>query len=64
MSCGPTKDSRFVFWSAPPLNGLKFNVDGAVKGKLGLVGIGGVLRYSECEILLIFCYTPSRTNHN
>ena len=33
---------------------LKFNVDGASRGKPGLAGIGGVFRNSRGEILLIF----------
>lgn len=31
-------------WSPPPRYIMKFNVDGAVGGKPGLAGFGGVLR--------------------
>ena len=54
MGCGPTKVSSLVFWSLPPLNVLNFNVDGAAKGKLEPVGIGGVLRNGKGDVLLIF----------
>ena len=40
--CGPPKVRRSTLWSPPPLGVLKFNVDGAARGKLGPVGIGGV----------------------
>ena len=36
------KVSTHVDWSPPHLNGLKFNVDGSVRGKPGPTGIGGV----------------------
>lgn len=42
MSCGSSK--RIVSWDAPSPGMLKFNVDGAVRGKLGPAGIGGVLQ--------------------
>ena len=41
-----------VFSWAPPIEGvLKFNVDGAARGKPGPSGIGGVLRNSEGFVL-------------
>ena len=33
---------------------LKFNVDGALRGNLGPVGIGGVLRNCKGEVLIMF----------
>lgn len=33
---------------------LKFNVDGAAKGKAGPTGVGGVLRDHKGDVLLIF----------
>ena len=35
MGCLPFKERRFVPWSPPPFGVLKFNVDGASRGKLG-----------------------------
>ena len=32
----------------------KFNIDGAMRGNLGLAGIGGVLWNSKGEILFMF----------
>lgn len=34
---------KLAIWSPPPMGGLKFNMDGTTRGKLGL-GIGGVLK--------------------
>lgn len=54
MGCSPLKERRFVLW-CPPLNGiLKFNVDKASRGKLGLTEKGGVLRNCKGEVLLMF----------
>ena len=40
---------------SPPLVGiLKFNVDGAPRCKPGPAGVGGVLRSSNGEVLLLF----------
>ena len=36
MWCGRFKVTKFVPWSPPPLDVLKFNVDGAARGKPGL----------------------------
>eukprot|EP00268_Persea_americana_P036637 TRINITY_DN3614_c1_g1_i6.p1 TRINITY_DN3614_c1_g1~~TRINITY_DN3614_c1_g1_i6.p1 ORF type:complete len:138 (-),score=27.70 TRINITY_DN3614_c1_g1_i6:344-757(-) len=46
---------RKVFSWAPPSKGvLKFNVDGAARGKPGPTGIGGVLCNSEGIVLALF----------
>lgn len=37
------KEREVMWWSPPPEGVLKFNVDGAARGKLGLTGISGVL---------------------
>ena len=54
MVCCPLKERRSVFWSPPPNGVLKFNVDGASRGKPGPTGIGGVLRNNKGEVLLMF----------
>ena len=54
MECGPTKERMSILWSPPPLDSLKFNVDGAARGKLGSAGIQGILRSSNCEVLFMF----------
>ena len=41
-------------WYPPPLGVVKFNVDGASRGKPGPAGIGGVLRYCKGEVLMMF----------
>lgn len=48
------KVSFFVAWSLPGVGELKFNVDGAARGKPGLVGIGGVLRDSASFVFGMF----------
>ena len=54
MGCGAPKVKKSIFW-IPPLTGiLKFNVNGAARGKLGLAGIGGVLLNDKGEVLLMF----------
>lgn len=40
MSCGSRKRKAVVSWSPPSYGVLKFNVAGAVRGKLGLAGMG------------------------
>ena len=54
MSCGPSKDRKVVGWCPPPSGWIKFNVDGAAKGKPGPAGIGGVLRNDKGEVLFMF----------
>ncbi|KAK9047326.1 hypothetical protein V6N11_053173 [Hibiscus sabdariffa] len=41
-------------WECPSTRVLKFNVDGAVAGAFGKVGIGGLLRDADGKILLMF----------
>ncbi|XXG62464.1 hypothetical protein AAC387_Pa05g0816 [Persea americana] len=43
-----------ILWSPPPLDLLKFNVDGPARGKSGPSGIGGVLHNSNGEVLYMF----------
>lgn len=45
---------KLAVWSPPPMGVLKFNMDGATRGKLVLAGIGGVLRYNKGDVLLLF----------
>ena len=40
--------------ASPSPGVFKFNVDGAVRGKLGMAEIGGVLRNSRGEVLFMF----------
>lgn len=54
MRCGLVKVKKVVHWSPPLLCVLKFDVDGTVRGKPGLVGIDGVLCNSKGEVLYMF----------
>lgn len=54
MRYGLMKERRRICWSVPPIGSLKFNVDGAAKGKSGLERIGGVLRSDKGEVILMF----------
>eukprot|EP00268_Persea_americana_P068029 TRINITY_DN9427_c0_g3_i1.p1 TRINITY_DN9427_c0_g3~~TRINITY_DN9427_c0_g3_i1.p1 ORF type:complete len:256 (+),score=22.30 TRINITY_DN9427_c0_g3_i1:1157-1924(+) len=54
MGCGPSKMRIYVHWSPSPIGMLKFNVDGAARGKPGPASIGGVLRNSRGEVLFMF----------
>ena len=54
MEFGSTKVRRTISWSPPPHGVLKFNVDGAMGGKLGPARIGGVPRNSRGENLFMF----------
>lgn len=40
-------------WNTPTAGWLKFNLDGATRGKLGPTGIGGILR-NKGELVLTF----------
>lgn len=53
MECSPLKERRFVLCCPPPNRILKFNVDGAYRGKLGPTKIGRVLRNCKWEALLM-----------
>lgn len=50
LDCGPIKEraDQIIF---PPMGSLKFNVNGATKGKPGLLGIRGVCHNSKSQIL-------------
>ena len=45
---------KATIWKCPPLDSLKFNVDGSAKGKLGPAGIGGVLRDCKAAAKAVF----------
>ena len=45
---------RCSVWEPPPLDFLKFNVDGSAKGKPGAGGIGGVLRDNNAVVKIVF----------
>lgn len=45
------KEEEVLLWSPSSYGVLKFSVDGAVRDKSGLTGIGGVL-YDEKEVVL------------
>eukprot|EP00268_Persea_americana_P068026 TRINITY_DN9427_c0_g1_i1.p1 TRINITY_DN9427_c0_g1~~TRINITY_DN9427_c0_g1_i1.p1 ORF type:complete len:120 (+),score=19.95 TRINITY_DN9427_c0_g1_i1:825-1184(+) len=54
MGCRPSKMRKSVMLVPPSLGVLKFNVDGAARGKPRPAGIGGVLRNSKGEVLFTF----------
>lgn len=54
LLCGLSKDRRVLRWTPPLVGLLKFNIDGAARGKLGSVGIDGVLRDSNGLVLMLF----------
>jgi len=45
---------RLTQWEPPQLGAFKFNVDGSARGSPSPIGIGGVLRNSNAEIIGIF----------
>lgn len=47
------KERNLLFWLSPQLGVLKFNFDGASRGKPRLASIGGVLRNDKGEVLII-----------
>ncbi|XVE84839.1 hypothetical protein DITRI_Ditri17bG0044900 [Diplodiscus trichospermus] len=51
-------------WSRPQPGFLKFNVDGSALGKLGLAGIGGVLRDSLASWFIVFSKLVGTANSN
>lgn len=54
MVCDSRNERIVIQWS-PPLHGvLKFNVDGAAKGKLKLSDISGVLCNHNGKVFLVF----------
>ena len=54
MSCDPSKDREVVCWHPPPSGWLKFNIDGAAKGKPAPAGIGKVIMNDKGEVLFMF----------
>ena len=56
MESGPIKLKRFVLWSPPLLGVLKFNIDGAARGKLGPAGIRGVFCNKEGDFITIWVF--------
>lgn len=52
-----------VPWEPPHQDVMKFNVDGVSRGKLGPVGIGGVLRNHSCLTLLVFIESGMRDSN-
>lgn len=54
MKSHPRLRKRQAEWSPPSCGFLKFNVDGASRGKPGPVGIGGVLRDHVGSTSIIF----------
>lgn len=50
MHCGLGKEKRVDPWCVPPSGILKFNVDGASRGRAGPTGIGGVLHNDKGKI--------------
>ena len=45
---------KAIIWKCPPLDSLKFNVDGSAKGKPGPASIGGVLRDCRFAVKAVF----------
>jgi len=52
------------FWHPPPKSYLKYNIDGASKGNLGLASFVGVLRDYKGSIIFIFHYHLGRATNN
>ena len=51
-------------WICPPLDSLKFNVDGSARGKPGPAGIGGVLRDCKMRVKAVFSKTIGVADSN
>jgi len=57
-------DTKQDYWHPPPQGFLKFNIDGASKGNLGISSFGGVLRDENGCLLFIFhCHLGRATNN-
>ena len=54
MRCVLIEERTFVPWFAPLVGTLKFNMDGASRGKPGPAGARRVLCNSNGEVLLIY----------
>lgn len=50
----PCKAKIVVFWSSPPDDFIKFNVDGVTRGKPCPTGVDGVLWNSKGKMLFMF----------
>ena len=57
-------DIKQDYWHPPPQGFLKYNIDGASKGNLGIAGFGGVLRDENDCILFIFHFHLGRATNN
>lgn len=44
MKCGPIKEKKSIIWFSPLFGVLKFNVDGAYRGKLGRQGLENLFK--------------------
>lgn len=54
LKVGASKKKMKAFWCPPHIRVPKSNVDGAAREKLGLAGIGGVLRNCKVEVWHMF----------
>lgn len=54
LRCGIVKVKWIVAWVPTQDRDLKFNADGATRGKPGSVGIGGVLCNHRRDVLIMF----------
>lgn len=48
---GKVRKVRQCVWNPPPVNTLKFNVDGSARGAPGISGAGGILKNAAGSIL-------------
>ncbi|XWS30084.1 hypothetical protein CRYUN_Cryun24cG0088000 [Craigia yunnanensis] len=55
---------KVSLWKVPPLDSLKFNMDGSARGKPSLAGIDGVRRDCTAMIKAVFSKTISMTDSN
>ena len=53
-----------MVWESLPFESMKFNVDGAVRGKPELAGIGGVLRDCNAAVKAVFSMSIRVANSN
>ena len=64
MVCGSSRSISLARWCLPLEGVLKFNVDGASRGKLGPAGIGGVLHNFKGGVLISFSNPIGIKNSN
>ena len=55
---------KATIWKRPPLNSLKFNINGSVRGKPRSAGIGGVLRDCKAAVKVVFSKFIGVTDSN